>query len=86
MNYRFPSDGPSFRITGVGTTTALLDICDDAVSWGSGFIFVDGKGDNRLYADVLAMARLYGREDNVLALSFSVTSGNTQSASFNPFA
>ncbi len=72
--------------TGAGKTAALLSFCANTLSWGSGFIFVDGKADNRLYADVLAMARLYGREDDVLALNFLVASGNKQSATFNPFA
>ena len=72
--------------TGAGKTSALLSLCANALSWGSGFIFVDGKADNRLYADVLALARTYGREDDVLALNFLVASGNKDSATFNPFA
>jgi len=36
----------------------------------SGFIFVDGKSDNKLYAEVLALARRFGREDDVLVLNF----------------
>ena len=72
--------------TGAGKTVALLSLCANALSWGSGFIFVDGKADNRLYAEVLALARMYGREDDVLALNFLVASGNKDSATFNPFA
>ena len=72
--------------TGAGKTKALVSLCANSLAWGSGFIFVDGKADNRLYADVLALARMYGREDDVLALNFLVASGNKQSATFNPFA
>ena len=72
--------------TGAGKTKALLSLCVNALAWGSGFIFVDGKADNRLYADVLALARLYGREDDVMALNFLVASGNKDSMTFNPFA
>ena len=72
--------------TGAGKTAALVSLCANSLSWGSGFIFVDGKADNRLYADVLALARMYGREDDVLALNFLVASGNKDSATFNPFA
>jgi len=72
--------------TGAGKTAALVSLCANALSWGSGFIFVDGKADNRLYADVLALARMYGREDDVLALNFLVASGNKDSGTFNPFA
>jgi len=72
--------------TGAGKTSALVSLCTNALAWGSGFIFVDGKADNRLYADILTLARKYGREDDVLALNFLVASGNKQSATFNPFA
>ena len=72
--------------TGAGKTKALVSLCVNALAWGSGFIFVDGKADNRLYADVLALARRYGREDDVIALNFLVASGNKDSATFNPFA
>ena len=72
--------------TGAGKTSALLSLCANAFAWGSGFIFVDGKADNRLYAGVLAMARKFGREDDVLALNFLVASGKKDSATFNPFA
>ena len=72
--------------TGAGKTSALLSLCVNPLSWGSGFIFVDGKADNRLFANVLALARRYGREDDVLALNFLVASGSKHSATFNPFA
>ena len=72
--------------TGAGKTVALVSLCANALSWGSGFIFVDGKADNRLYADVLALARKYGREDDVLVLNFLVASGAKHSHTFNPFA
>ena len=44
--------------TGAGKTAALVSLCANTLAWGSGFIFVDGKADNRLYADVLALARM----------------------------
>ena len=72
--------------TGAGKTSALLSLCVNPLSWGSGFIFVDGKADNRLFANVLALARKYGREDDVLALNFLVATGSKHSATFNPFA
>ena len=68
--------------TGAGKTSALLSLCVNPLSWGSGFIFVDGKADNRLFANVLALARRYGREDDVLALNFLVASGSKHSATF----
>ncbi len=37
---------------------------------GSGFIYVDGKGDNSLFAKVFAMVRSLGREDDLLVINF----------------
>jgi intracellular multiplication protein IcmO len=72
--------------TGAGKTEALLSLVSNALTHGSGFIFVDGKADNSLYAKVRALARKFGREDDVLVLNFMVASGNKDSNTFNPFA
>jgi intracellular multiplication protein IcmO len=61
--------------TGAGKTTALLSFLANALAHGSGFVLVDGKADNRLYGEVLALARRFGREDDVLCLNFMVASG-----------
>lgn len=72
--------------TGAGKTTAILSLLANALSHGSGFVLVDGKADNKLYGEVLALARHYGREDDVLILNFLVASGDRDSHSFNPFS
>ncbi len=72
--------------TGAGKTVALLSLVSNSLMHGSGFIFVDGKADNKLYAEVLALARKFGREDDVLALNFLVASGARDTNTFNPFA
>jgi intracellular multiplication protein IcmO len=72
--------------TGAGKTTALLSFLANALGQGSGFILVDGKADNKLYGEVLALARQFGREDDVLCLNFMVASGVKDSNTFNPFA
>src|SRR5271168_5419537 len=72
--------------TGAGKTTALLSFLANALTHASGFVLVDGKADNKLYGEVLALARRFGREDDVLALNFLVASGVKDSNSFNPFA
>jgi intracellular multiplication protein IcmO len=72
--------------TGAGKTEALLSMVTNALTHDSGFIFVDGKADNKLYAKVRAMARRFGREDDVLVLNFLVASGSKHSNTFNPFA
>ena len=59
-----------FGSTGSGKTEALVSIAFNALVQGSGFIYVDGKGDNSLYAKVFAMVRSMGREDDLLLINF----------------
>jgi len=72
--------------TGAGKTTAIVSFLTNTLAQGSGFVLVDGKADNKLYGEILALARRFGREDDVLALNFLVASGEKQSNTFNPFA
>ncbi|MFK4046190.1 type IV secretory system conjugative DNA transfer family protein [Roseomonas mucosa] len=72
--------------TGAGKTTAILSLLANSLTHGSGFVLVDGKADNKLYGEVVALARRFGREDDVLVLNFLVASGIKQSNTFNPFA
>lgn len=55
--------------TGMGKTEGLLGLAENPLSWGSGFVFVDGKGDVALLAKIYQLARLYGREDDILVLN-----------------
>ena len=59
-----------FGSTGSGKTEALVSIAYNALVQGSGFIYVDGKGDNSLYAKVFSMVRSMGREDDLLIINF----------------
>lgn len=59
-----------FGSTGSGKTQALLSIAYNALMQASGFIYVDGKGDNSLYASVFSMVRSMGREDDLLLINF----------------
>lgn len=59
-----------FGSTGAGKTEALVSIAFNALVQGSGFIYVDGKGDNSLYAKVFSMVRSMGREDDLLLINF----------------
>ena len=72
--------------TGAGKTTAILSFLANALTHASGFVLVDGKADNELFGEVLALARRFGREDDVLCLNFMVASGVKESNRFNPFA
>ncbi len=59
-----------FGSTGSGKTEALVSIAFNALAQGSGFIYVDGKGDNSLYAKIFSMVRSMGREDDLLLINF----------------
>jgi intracellular multiplication protein IcmO len=59
-----------FGSTGSGKTQALISLAFNALSQASGFIYVDGKGDNSLYASVFSMVRSMGREDDLLLINF----------------
>ena len=84
-----------FGSTGSGKTETLVSLAYNALVQGSGFIYVDGKGDNALYAKIYSMARYLGREDDLLVINFMTgakdisTSDNKDeklSNTLNPFA
>jgi intracellular multiplication protein IcmO len=59
-----------FGSTGSGKTEALVSLAYNALVQGSGFIYVDGKGDNSLFAKVFSMVRSMGREDDLLLVNY----------------
>lgn len=59
-----------FGSTGSGKTEALVSLSFNALIQGSGFLYVDGKGDNSLFAKVFSMCRIMGREDDLLIINF----------------
>ncbi len=59
-----------FGSTGSGKTEALVSLAFNALVQGSGFLYVDGKGDNSLFAKVFSMVRFMGREDDILLINF----------------
>jgi intracellular multiplication protein IcmO len=59
-----------FGSTGSGRTEALISLAFNALIQGSGFLYVDGKGDNSLFAKVFSMVRFMGREDDLLLINF----------------
>ncbi len=72
--------------TGAGKTTTILSLLENALAQGSGFVLVDGKAQRDVYAKVLAMARRFGREDDVRVINFMVASGLKDSNTWNVFA
>lgn len=77
--------------TGAGKTEFIISMILNCMSWGSGFIFVDGKGDIATSAKIWYMARLLGRTDDYLLLNFmdpgrKVSGSGLLSNSTNPFS
>ena len=59
-----------FGSTGSGKTEFLISLAYNALVMGSGFIYVDGKGDNSLFSKIFSLARSVGREDDLLLINF----------------
>lgn len=59
-----------FGSTGSGKTEALVSLAFNALIQASGFLYVDGKGDNSLFAKVFSLCRFMGREDDLLLINF----------------
>ncbi|NBX66338.1 MAG: type IV secretion protein IcmO [Proteobacteria bacterium] len=74
--------------TGAGKTEGLKSIVSNALMWGSGFIYVDGKADTDLWSSLTALTRRFGRDDDLLILNYMT--GNSDdpapSNSLNPFS
>jgi intracellular multiplication protein IcmO len=82
-----------FGSTGSGKTEALVSIAFSSLAQGSGFIYIDGKGDNSLFAKVFAMVRRMGRDDDMLLINFMTGARDVIGAqksrlsnTMNPFA
>ena len=72
--------------TGAGKTEALKSLAlVNALAQGSGVLYVDGKGQTKLYAEFMALCRKYGREDDVFVLNF-LTANGSDSFTLAPFA
>lgn len=59
-----------FGSTGSGKTETMVSLAYNALLQSSGFIYVDGKGDNALYSKIFSMVRYMGREDDALLINF----------------
>jgi len=82
-----------FGSTGSGKTEALVSIAFNSLIHGSGFIYVDGKGDNSLFAKIFSMVRRMGRDDDILLINFMTGARDVIGAqesrlsnTMNPFA
>lgn len=74
--------------TGAGKTEGLKSLVTNAMSWGSGFVYVDGKADTDLWSSLSALVRRFGRDDDLLVLNYMT--GNSDMAApsntMNPFS
>ncbi|MAH61226.1 MAG: phosphoesterase [Legionellales bacterium] len=82
-----------FGSTGSGKTELMLGLAYNALVQSSGFIYVDGKGDNSIYAKIFSMVRYMGREDDFLVINFMTGARDIigpqekrMSNTLNPFA
>lgn len=82
-----------FGSTGSGKTVFLTSLTYNALMQSSGFIYVDGKADNSLFAKLFAMLKYMGREDDLLLINFMTgardiqgAQENKQSNTMNPFS
>lgn len=74
-------------------TETLISLAFNSLVQGSGFIYVDGKGDNSLWAKIFSICRSMGREDDLLVVNY-MTGGrdvfgpqkNKLSNTLNPFS
>ncbi|HEX2752200.1 MAG TPA: type IV secretion protein IcmO, partial [Alphaproteobacteria bacterium] len=56
--------------TGSGKTFGLKSYACNALCWSSGFIYIDGKADTDLWSTLSAMARRFGRDDDLLIMNY----------------
>ncbi len=74
--------------TGSGKTEGLKSLATNSLCWGSGFIYVDGKADTDLWSSISALARRFGRDDDLMVLNYMT--GNSDAAAvsntINPFS
>lgn len=74
--------------TGAGKTEGLKSMVTNAMSWGSGFVYVDGKADTDLWSSLSSLVRRFGRDDDLLVLNYMTGNSDVQAPSntMNPFS
>jgi len=74
--------------TGSGKTVGLMGISTNALCWASGYVYIDGKADTDLWSKLSALARRFGRDDDVLIMNYMTgnAGGRVPSNTLNPFS
>ncbi|WP_415912630.1 type IV secretory system conjugative DNA transfer family protein [Neptuniibacter sp. QD37_11] len=65
-----------FGSTGSGKSRFLLGLLYQAMIFGSGAIFVDGKSDNTVFWLAFSLCRRVGREDDLLVINYLIDGKN----------
>lgn len=74
--------------TGSGKTEGLKSMASNALAWGSGFVYVDGKADTDLWSSLSSLVRRFGRDDDLLVLNYMTGNSDKKAPSntMNPFS
>lgn len=74
--------------TGAGKTEGLKSMVTNALGWGSGFVYVDGKADTDLWSSLSSLVRRFGRDDDLLVLNYMTGNSDVAAPSntMNPFS
>jgi intracellular multiplication protein IcmO len=74
--------------TGSGKTVGLTSMVTNALTWGSGFVYVDGKADTDLWSSLSSLVRRFGRDDDLLVLNYMTGNSDVRAPSntMNPFS
>ncbi len=74
--------------TGSGKTEGLKSMVTNALTWASGFVYVDGKADTDLWSSLSSLVRRFGRDDDLLVLNYMTGNSDVKAPSntMNPFS
>ena len=74
--------------TGAGKTEGLKSLVTNALTWASGFVYVDGKADTDLWSGLSSLVRRFGRDDDLLVLNYMTGNSDSKAPSntMNPFS
>ncbi len=74
--------------TGSGKTEGLKSFVTSALSWGSGWVYIDGKADTDLWSSLSSLCRRFGRDDDLLVLNYMTGNSDARAPSntMNPFS
>lgn len=74
--------------TGAGKTEGLKSLVTNALCWGSGFVYIDGKADTDLWSSLSSLCRRFGRDDDLFVLNYMTGNSDKRASTntLNPFS